>query len=516
MIDFYKQNTMPDLTSGQIEPTLPDNIGPYKIESLFSKGGMSFLYLGLNEENRTPVIIKVLSPAYVNCPQAVGQFIKEAKIIALSNHPNIVKIYGQGEWEQGLYIAMELIRGVSLKQFISQHSLSLKRALEIILQVAYALEHLHQHGIIHRDLKPENILITEDGDIKVIDFGIAQLHEEKHPSPAVVGTPNYMSPEQKENSSPLTFASDIYSLGIILYELILGKLSYGLITLAGLPRKLKALLAKTLAISPLQRYQQISDFIQDISQYLESGALDKEKPGSDLVKEIQEEIQKASHSLSLTTAPHFPQIDFGIAKAKGPQQLGLYYDAFSLSDDTYLLVFASTLSTKLSSPIQVSFLKGLIHYAIHTHKPPLSLPSLLSTLGQMQQEQLALTIVHLNPLSNLISYIGCGMPPLLHMSAENKAIHLLSSDNDPLGKTPSSTFSEAQDNWNEGDTLIIHSLFTSSDSLSLTNTLQEALTTNALLSAGPQAEAILKTAAGSSAYPLIPYAKAVISLQRLS
>src|SRR5690606_36400224 len=108
----------------------------------------------------------------------IKQFLKEAEIIALSNHPNIVKLYGQGEWEKGLYIAMEFIQGVSLTQFILQNSLSIKRSLEILLQVAYALLHLHSHGVIHRDLKPENILITENGGVKVIDFGIAQLEQE--------------------------------------------------------------------------------------------------------------------------------------------------------------------------------------------------------------------------------------------------------------------------------------------------------------------------------------------------
>ena len=123
----------------------------------------------------------------------------------------------------------------------------MRRALEIILQVAYALLHLHSHGVIHRDLKPENILITEEGEIKVIDFGIAQLHEEEKnvtDADRFLGTPNYMSPEQKEDPSSVTFSSDIYSLGVILYELILGKLSFGIINLIALPKGLKKICCK--------------------------------------------------------------------------------------------------------------------------------------------------------------------------------------------------------------------------------------------------------------------------------
>ena len=94
---FYKQSTLPDLMTGTEHPSLPATIGPYKIESLLNKGGMSLLYLGLHPETKQPIAIKVLSPAYVNHPELVEQFLKEARIIALTNHPNIVKLYGQGE-----------------------------------------------------------------------------------------------------------------------------------------------------------------------------------------------------------------------------------------------------------------------------------------------------------------------------------------------------------------------------------------------------------------------------------
>ncbi len=347
---FYKQNTMPDLISSQEPLALPTMIGPYKIESLITKGGMSLLYLGLDPKTKQMLAIKVLSPSFITQEEAVSRFLQEADVIALSNHPNIVKLYGQGEWEKGLYIAMELIRGVSLRQFIMQHSLSVRRTLEIILQVAYALMHLHSHGVIHRDLKPENILITEEGEIKVIDFGIAALHRDgadketgRHREASrFLGTPNYMSPEQKQDPSCVTFASDIYSLGIILYELLTGKLSYGSIDLTSLPKGLQKITTKALAISANQRYQNISEFIHDISQYLSSKDLEKERPGGDQAKELMETIQRANLNLSPTALPSWPQIDIGIAKARGKEQLGLYYDLCRFSDNTYLILIAAS------------------------------------------------------------------------------------------------------------------------------------------------------------------------------
>ena len=185
--EFHKQATLPGLPglrlndplSPEAEAPLPAFIGPYKIEGTLSRGGMSHLYLAIHPETHEPVAVKVLLSRFLAHPEMKGRFLREAEIISLADHPNIVNLYGQGEWEGGLYIAMEFIQGISLRQFIMQHTMSLKRALETILQIATAIQHLHSHGVIHRDLKPENILVTAAGGIKVIDFGIAQLQDEK-------------------------------------------------------------------------------------------------------------------------------------------------------------------------------------------------------------------------------------------------------------------------------------------------------------------------------------------------
>lgn len=287
---FYKQPTLIEPKVSEIPPILPEKIGPYKIESLLSRGGMSLTFLGIHPQNRSLIAVKVLSPDYVTSPDMVDQFLKESKIIGLTDHPNIVKLYGEGQWDGGLYIAMEFIRGVSLRQFIEQHCLSMKKSIDILMQVAYALAHLHSHGVIHGDLKPENILITEDAQVKVIDFGIALLHEEvkkaAKKSSRIIGTPTYMSPEQKENPSAVSFASDIYALGIIAYELFIGKLSFGVIHLSQVPKELRAILEKALAISITERYSNVLQFISDLSAYLKSGGLDKDRPSSDQIKEI--------------------------------------------------------------------------------------------------------------------------------------------------------------------------------------------------------------------------------------
>ena len=319
MHEFYKQSTLPNLTSGEHKPIgTPQKIGPYKIETLLSKGGMSYLYLGMHPEKELPLVIKVLSPRYMTHPEMVQQFLKEAEIIALTDHPNIIKLYGQGQWENGLYIAMEFVQGVSLKQFIMQQNLSIRSSLEIILQVAYALLHLHTHGVIHRDLKPENILITENGQIKVIDFGIAQLHADGGKSPLgrkgqFLGTPSYMSPEQKKDPLNVTYATDIYALGVIAFELIVGKLSFGSIQLSLLPKDLQKIVEKSLQPTLEARYQDIVDFITDISKFLKTNAIQRESSAGYDVKEVWEVLEESHRGLLPSATPKWNHFDIGFA-----------------------------------------------------------------------------------------------------------------------------------------------------------------------------------------------------------
>lgn len=521
--EFYKQNTLPGIPAIEAEePPLPQKIGPYKIESLLAKGGMSILYLGHHAKiSKQPIVIKVLSPEYVTHPEAIERFLKEAHIITMADHPNIVKLYGEGKWEGGLYIAMELIHGISLRQFIVQQSLSLKRTIDIVLQVAYALLHLHTYGVIHRDLKPENILIAEDGTVKVIDFGIAQLHEEIPTKPAsmppqLIGTPNYMSPEQKENPHNISFASDIYSLGIITYELILGKLSFGIIDLTLLPKGLRKIVGKTLAISVKERYQDIVDFISDLSNYLKSGDIEKDRPGSDQVKEILETLQKTGQSLSPLLPPDWPILEIGISRFKGPGQLSLYYDFFKFPDNTYLALIAEGAISGVDAPILLGYLRGIIRTLIHAAKLPFDSASFLGTINEQLindhwDKPFALSLLHLNPFQDQLYYASCALGSLFHLSPGAKEPRQLESNNPLLGLSASSEFSEIFDNWRVGDLLILHSL-----DPALHPDLSLAIKEHSLLSCNRIADSILRKVSSLPSFALQKHPKALIAFRRLT
>ncbi len=525
---FYKQSTLPDLLAKEKPAETPERIGPYRIEGLLTKGSMSLLYLGILPETGQTLAIKVLSPDFVTHPEAVERFLKEAQIIGITNHPNIVKLYGQGEWEDGLYIAMEFIRGISLSQFIIQQSFSLKRCIDIILQVAYALLHLHTHGVVHRDLKPENILITEDGEIKVIDFGIAQLHEEMKygkTSTQVLGTPSYMSPEQKENPSAVTYSSDIYSLGVIAYELVLGKLSFGAINLALLPKGLQKIIAKALAVSASERYTDIVDFITDLSQYLKSGDLERDRPGSDQMKEMVEVLQKATSSLLPPNLPDWPELEIGLAKQKGIGQIGVYYDFFRFPENVFAIVLAEPINVGVEAAVYIASLRSIVKTLI---QPKLSSPketfNLLDFIGSLNQQvaedtlkqPFAFAMLLLDPIREQLAYVSCGMGRLVHLSQGSTLPRFVAVQNLPLGLEMPGDFSETLDNWKIGDTLILHSLEAAlppgSPIKELETQFSLAISENALLSSERQADAILKRL--TSTTHRTP--KALVSLRRLS
>lgn len=494
---FQKQMTLPDLiSSAPPMPRLPQKIGPYKIESLLNRGGMSYLYLGLHPNTSQPIVVKILSPKHVSNQEITTRFLKEAHIIGMTSHPNIVKLYGQGTWEKGLYIAMEFIRGVSLRQFIQQKSLSPKRALEIILQVAYALCHLHSHRVIHRDLKPENILITETGDIKVIDFGIAQLQGDLDPEQSqhrIMGTPVYMSPEQKLNPEAVTFASDIYSLGIIAYELLLGRLSHGTIHLSLLPQSLRPFIARALEPNLMNRYQDIVDFITDISHALKSL-----KPNTERQEEPSNEVLDTIHQVRKILIPPKPPrwspIEIGVAFAEGQPLQGLYLDFFRLPENRLCIIFAEPLENGVSSLFHSAVLRGKVRMAIHhcflNGKKNIHPIQMLSGLGTAlfedpMQQKFKLSMLLLYPDKDVLSFVSCEFGNLWHLNEGSQKIRSLSTPNLHLGQDPQTSLLETADNWHSGDILILRA---GAKELETPTELKSEIV---LLSAQPQAERLV-------------------------
>ena len=425
---FFTRKTIPPFPQDKLPKDskipLPESIGPYKVENLLEKGGMSLLYLATHPDIEAPITIKVLLPKFLSHPEMSARFLKEAEIIALADHPNIVKLYGYGQWEGGLYIAMEFIQGRSLRQYLIQNPLSLKTALEMVLEIAYALCHLHTHGVIHRDLKPENILINEKGHVKVIDFGIAQLIDpfelakidEKLEKRRLIGTPVYMSPEQLENPESASYPSDIYSLGIIAYELILGKFRGGQVYLSLMPKGLEKILTKALQQQVSERYNDIVDFISDLSSYLHSPHFEKEKKASDQAGELFEKLQLFQQQLLTTKVTETDHYKIGFTAHRPYGFSGILIE---FSPNTNRLLLGESSNSEIDSLLHILYIKGLLDGLSPSNYTPADLA--------IQMNQALLTAPGSNPFSfsllqasqdmQNLHYLSCGYGPLWKISA---------------------------------------------------------------------------------------------------
>src|ERR1700757_1362284 len=184
---------------------------------------MADVYLAEDQELGRRIAIKILNGRHANDDQFIERFRREAKNAAALNHPNIVSIYDRGEAEDTYYIAMEYLDGRTLKELIVGHGPApVNVAIEYARQILSALRFAHRHGIVHRDIKPHNVLVDREGRVKVTDFGIARAGtSQMTEAGSIVGTAQYLSPEQARGGE-VDQRSDLYSLGVVLYELLTG------------------------------------------------------------------------------------------------------------------------------------------------------------------------------------------------------------------------------------------------------------------------------------------------------
>lgn len=207
----------------------PKRFGAYRVDECIGAGGMGIVYLALDEALQRQVALKTLLPALAADPEFVARFKREAQSAAALNHANITQIYAIGQEGEVPYFAMELIRGRSLEAIVKEKgALPAHEAAGYILQAAQGLRHAAQRQLIHRDVKPSNLMLTEEGVVKITDFGLAKAARSSTQLTAtgeVLGSPGYISPEQAQGSS-LDPRSDIYSLGATFYHLVTGRLPF--------------------------------------------------------------------------------------------------------------------------------------------------------------------------------------------------------------------------------------------------------------------------------------------------
>jgi serine/threonine-protein kinase len=200
------------------------HLGQYELVAVLGRGGMATVYRARQASVDRDVAIKVISSDLAATEDFLRRFEREAKTVAALSHPHILKLFDYGQQDGITYLVMELMNGGSLSSLIDQGPMSLKQAYRLFSQVASALDYAHAHGIIHRDLKPQNVLLDEHKNAHLSDFGLAKILSDAGDMTrsALIGTPLYMAPEQWE-SEPVTKQTDIYALGVMLFELLSGQ-----------------------------------------------------------------------------------------------------------------------------------------------------------------------------------------------------------------------------------------------------------------------------------------------------
>lgn len=206
-----------------------ENVGPYRIIGQLGQGGMATVFKAYHPALDRYVALKVMHPAFMQDPQFLRRFEREAKVVARLDHPNIVPIYDSADHLNQPYLVMKFVEGETLKAALDRAWPAKDRILEIVRAIGNALSYAHGQGVLHRDIKPSNILLTEAGGVFLTDFGLARMAEAGQSTLSgdqLLGTPHYISPEQARGEQNLDAGTDIYSLGIVLYQLCVGRVPF--------------------------------------------------------------------------------------------------------------------------------------------------------------------------------------------------------------------------------------------------------------------------------------------------
>lgn len=299
--DRFHTLTVDSGTGATAEPPVPtpDRIGKYEIVYMLGAGGMGAVYLARQERPRRDVALKLIRPGLASA-ELLRRFEFEAEVLGRLHHPGIAQIYEAGthqtEFGPQPYFAMELVKGERLSTYLNQRGLKQHERLELFARICDAVQHAHQQGVVHRDLKPSNILVTHDGQPKILDFGVARATDADVQQTVqtdvgqLLGTLPYMSPEQvSQRAGEVDTRSDVYALGVVLFEILTGKLPYNLrehsvyeaariiqdqeptrlSTLkATLRGDVETIAAKALEKDKSRRYQSAADLAADIRRHL--------------------------------------------------------------------------------------------------------------------------------------------------------------------------------------------------------------------------------------------------------
>jgi len=321
----------------ELPPEVGSKIGEYTVISQVGLGGMGRIMKAHDPHTNKVVALKIIKSEHLNNQALINRFEQEMKILSMLTHKNIAGILGWGmDNSNRNYFAMEFVDGKNIRNLLENNAINLNLALDIFSQLCTGLQYAHSQNIVHRDIKPDNLILDQDGVLKIVDFGIARADSPESASltmtNVIMGSPIYMSPEQKSDFKNVDQRADIYAAGAVFYEMLSGEMPGGLLRIDLIPENLRSIVEKSIAYNMKDRYANCADILKDLSSYEEKGVISVDQQA---IRTIENHVKLRQALIDIFYPDSIPEVqgidldDFYIpAEGIG----GNYYDYIKIDD----------------------------------------------------------------------------------------------------------------------------------------------------------------------------------------
>ncbi len=447
-------------------PLLGQKIGNFTVVAEISTGGMGKIIRGVSEKGKNAAI-KIMKPEHCSNESLVTRFQQELKIVSMLDHKNIAKILEWGIDDGRQYFAMEYVEGESLRELIEREPVPIEKAVGICTSVSSALQYAHSRMVVHRDIKPENILLTKKGDVKLVDFGIARIIDDSQTrltlTNVAMGSPLYMSPEQKSDFRHVDHRADVYSLGVVLYEMISGELPGGLLRMDLIPEGLRQIILRATAYKVEERYPSISEFRTDLENYLNTGSIRQDQCA---INEIGENVKLRNVLMELlyqNSPPPFPGLEFDFFYMPAAGVGGNYYEFIKISGTKLGILVGNVFDRPdVKSALFLTMIRSFLHVASKGESSPGKTLAALNNLitrdsGVVFDRFAVFSYVVFDSETKLLSLATAGYRPTSVLKAGESSVQRFSPEGFGLGIAENAEFKELQIQLGSGDMVFLSS-----------------------------------------------------------
>lgn len=425
-------------------------IGSYKVDSLVEDKPFLKSFLGIHMRTNEPGLIHVYSKDGYDLSQSANMEEYSRRLLSLK-HDHLKRIYETGQGENSLYIIDEYLENIPLDMFLDQVGvIPLRKALNLILQIALALDYLHHHGFLGGNLTLGSISIDRN-EAAILEF---------RPPALASDVPLEIRANQRAEQLPGNYAasSDIYSLGVLAYEIILAKKSSGPLIINSLPKGMQNIVSKCVQIDPADRFLSVHDFLEELSSYQNSQAMQEESHREDLLQKVYLDMQCIQVAMLPRKAPEWGGVKIGMIHHPGLVLSGVYYDFFKLPSNAYVIFLSESVSKGIYGLAWIAGLRGMLKTILKMTSDPLEIVQQINKdLCEDQfDEVFVLSLLTLLPEEKQIRFISCGHAPLWVQKRNDSTPVRIITPNIGLGIDPHFAFKQYQYPWQRGDKFTIN------------------------------------------------------------